>query len=100
MVLEYLVEADGDVERRGLRGLVLEREVAEQCPRRDRDLAHAAFHEVAGGDRLGGDEEVHPGLERGDLRQHPTQPLEVGGVFALDGADLGDGEAHHGSEGR
>ena len=47
--LEDLVESDRHVERRGLRGLVLRAEVAEQRPRRHRHVPHAALDEVARG---------------------------------------------------
>ena len=47
-VLVHLVEAEGDVERRGLGVPVLAGEVVEQALGRDGQLAHAALEEVAG----------------------------------------------------
>src|SRR5439155_1643255 len=61
----------------------------------DRDLAHPAFHEVAGGRGLGEDHQVDGRLELRELCQHPADPLQVGGVLALGGADLGYSDPRH-----
>src|ERR1051325_9375454 len=50
----------------------------------------------ARGHRLGEDHQVERGAELGDLRQHAADLLEIGGIVALAGADLGDGETRHG----
>src|SRR2546427_3134627 len=59
-VLEHFVEPDPYVDRpfRAC-GVLPGREVLEQRPRRHRDVAHAAFHEIARRGRFGGDEELH-----------------------------------------
>src|SRR5207249_5281533 len=54
------------------------------------------FHEVAGGRRLGEDHQVDGWLELRELRQHPADPLQVGRVLALGGADLGNSDPRHG----
>jgi len=79
---------------------VLQAEIAEQRARGDRDVAHAALDEIARGRRLGKDDQIDRRLELGELRQHAADPLHVGGVLALGGADLGDGEAGHGCGGK
>src|SRR5205085_8941411 len=38
---------------------------------------------------------VHRRVELGDLRQHAADLLEIGGILALAGADLGDRETRH-----
>src|SRR2546430_13699942 len=46
------------------------------------------------------DDEIDRRLELAELRQHAADALHVGGVLALGGADLGDGEAGHGCGGK
>src|SRR5437762_585574 len=98
VVLEHLVEPDGDIDGRGCRRLVLDGEIAKQRPRGHGDVAHAALDEVARGHRLGKDHQVHRRVELGDLRQHAADLLEIGGILALAGADLGDRETGHGGK--
>src|SRR3989449_10981800 len=70
--LEHFVEPDRYVDRpfRSC-GVLPGREVLEQGPRRHRDVAHAAFHEVARRGRFGGDEELH---RRGPPGPPPPPP--------------------------
>src|SRR5438270_869578 len=74
---------------------MLDGEIAKQRPRGHGDVAHAALHEISRGHRLGKDHQVNRRVELGDLRQHAADLLEIGGILALAGADLGDGETRH-----
>ncbi len=98
MVLEQLVEPDGHVHGGGAQLLVARLEIAEQRPGRDRDVFHSPFDEVAGGRRFGKHDQGRRHLERHRLRQHRGDAINVLGVFALGGAELGDGDAEHGGK--
>src|SRR3989442_921910 len=74
------------------------RGAATHTPRRHGDVARAACHEVARHGPSGGDEEPHRRVELGHPRQHAAQPLQVRGVLAVHGAQLGDGDARHGGK--
>ena len=95
MVLEHFIEPDRDVQRRGLRGLVLDLQVAEERSRRDRHVPHTPFDEIAGGRRFGEDHEIGGRLELRDLCQHAADLLEIGGIIALLGAELCNRDAGH-----
>ncbi len=75
VVLEDFVEPDRDVYGRGSRGLVLDCEIAEQCPRRDGHVPHAPFDEIAGRGGLGKHDQVHRRVELRDLSQHAADLL-------------------------
>ena len=91
-----LVEAEGDVERRGLGIAVLAREIVEQLLRRHGEIAHAALEEVAGERRLRRHDQVgrlRPPARFPEVRSEPAEILLVG---ALVGPQLRDGKAEHG----
>jgi hypothetical protein len=99
----HLVEADEHVERRdGLparraRRAVRRVEVAGHGAGGDGELAHAALHEVAGGRGLGQLHDVGARVERRARRQQLAEAPHVGGVRALDGLELDEGEGEHGA---
>jgi len=68
MVLEDLIEPDRDVYRRGSRGLALDREIAEQGPRRHRYVPNAPFDEIARRGGLGKHQQIRRWIEFRDLR--------------------------------
>ena len=86
-----LVEADGDVQRRGLGVPVLAGQVGEEPLGRDGEVPDTALEEVSGERRLGCDHEVRglrPATGFPEVRSEPAEVLLVG---ALVGPKLRDG---------
>ena len=94
VVLEALVEADGDID---LGSLIRRGEITRERSRRDRQLLHSAFDEVAGGRRFGEDDEVRLGIELGGLRDDGADAGDILRVLALGWAELRerDGNGRH-----
>ena len=95
-VLVQLVEAEGDVERRGLGIAVLAREILEQLLRRHGEIPHATLEEVAGERRFRRHDQVgrlRPPPRFPEVRSEPAEILLVG---ALVGPKLRNGKAKHG----
>ena len=89
------VEAEGDVERRGLRVLVLAGEVGEEALGRDGQIADAALEEVSGERGLRRHQEIRRLRPSRHLPEERAEPAEILVVSALAGAHLGNGKAEH-----
>jgi len=94
LVLPFLVEAQHDVEhsRRCHAGAIQLVQVAGERARGDRDLADAAFQEIAGQRGLRQAEQLRPGLQCVDLGKQIAKATEVESVVAFLGTELRDGE--------
>jgi hypothetical protein len=69
-------------------------QIAEERPGGDRDVPHAPFDEVARGRGVRRDHQVDRRLERRRFSEHAGQLVDIGGIVALGGADLRDGNAN------
>ena len=89
------VEAEADVEWWRATFCVHRRKISEELRGTFRQLPHAAFQEIPGERRLGGDDQVGRLIPGPQLAKNLAQPSQVLAVGALGGAELGNGEAEH-----
>ena len=94
-VLVDLVEAEGDIERRGLGVAVLAGEIVEELIGGDRQIADAALEEVPGERRLRPHDQIRRLRPAAGLPKERAQSAEVLLIGALVRAQLGDGQAEH-----
>src|SRR5438270_3512686 len=91
MVLEALIEADGDID---LGSLIRRGETTRERSRRDGKLLHSAFDEVARGRRFGEHDEIGLGIEPGGLRDDGADAGHILRVLALGRAELRECDAN------
>jgi hypothetical protein len=91
----YLVEAEGDIQRRGTRFVVLPAQVLENLIAGHGKVADAAFEEITGQCSLGPNDQLGCFRPGGNLPEQRPEPAEILLVGPFLGPDLGYGESEH-----
>jgi hypothetical protein len=90
-----LIEAEGNVERRGAGSLVLPAEVGEELVAGNGEVPHPTLQEIASQGGLGRDQQFGGLRPTPDLTEEGAEPAEILFIRPFPGPYLGDGESEH-----